>query len=65
MYLTNNLISHYHFSFTEPSSTNPTFGPNFEEFNKRFDPQRTASQGRIYHRTMNELYTCMLRSAVA
>ena len=30
---------------TDSSSTEPIFGPNFEEFKKRFDPQKTSTQG--------------------
>ncbi|XP_065919242.1 ERO1-like protein beta isoform X3 [Dysidea avara] len=51
-----------HYLQSEPSATNPTFGPNFEEFNKRFDPQRTASQGPLWLKNLYFTYLLVLRA---
>lgn len=44
MYTSQGCSNRYTLQIGSPSA-DPTFGPNFEEFKKRFDPQKTSSQG--------------------
>ena len=47
-------------------STDPVFGPNFEEFKKRFDPQKNTGQGfKPMPHNIVKLSTHLCRSSVA
>lgn len=47
-------------------SNDPVFGPNFEEFKKRFDPQKTTGQGfKPMPHNIVKLSTHLCRSSVA